>query len=499
MKKLRIASILLLVMSLLLAVSCNNDTPEPDNNPSVTITAESGSNTLFLDETLQLTATVSHSEDQTVLWTSSDETIATVDGNGAVTTVSEGDVTITATSETNSVSGEITLSVKPYKIAVDSSTLTGNVLYLGDQDSNGTEAESLTFTILPKDGNTEAPSEIKWTFEGHEVDEQKNINFTTSDNTATISRRQTNKYTKIEHYVAPGTSGTITVELTAGEEVITKSFDVIVSGYILEGDSTKANIMFTDSDPLVLKFRKIGNPIEMTVGNIEPSINEDIYTYEIQYLDGPERIDVTGYGIKNILIYFLDDSGYVKIAQEDIKKYYYPDRNVKTDGEYGVVWTPDSIGRLIKDENLSNDTNPYDELSMSRYLPDGSLNDYTATVAFAFYGQTGNGERGYDLYRLQNEFYRADISIEGTECFFSNGGTSVSASDNNAEFYSKYLAIDNKNAQFLNFEASLLKDTVYMFFGANGNSSDDRIMHDAVYYIKFTPKTSTEQPVEPTV
>ena len=50
-------------------------------------------------ETLDVTFTPSNTTNQKVTWTSSDESIATVDENGTVTAVGEGKVTITATSE----------------------------------------------------------------------------------------------------------------------------------------------------------------------------------------------------------------------------------------------------------------------------------------------------------------------------------------------------------------------------------------------------------------
>ncbi len=70
--------------------------------------------TVVEGETVELTATVkpdTATEDKTVTWTSSDETIATVK-DGLVTAVSEGKATITAAAGTKSASCEITVTKK---------------------------------------------------------------------------------------------------------------------------------------------------------------------------------------------------------------------------------------------------------------------------------------------------------------------------------------------------------------------------------------------------
>ncbi|MCR5450730.1 MAG: Ig-like domain-containing protein [Solobacterium sp.] len=66
---------------------------------SITISSEVTEILYGNSETLEVAFTPSNTTNQKVTWTSSDESIATVDENGVVTAVGEGKVTITATSE----------------------------------------------------------------------------------------------------------------------------------------------------------------------------------------------------------------------------------------------------------------------------------------------------------------------------------------------------------------------------------------------------------------
>ena len=81
-------------------------------------------------ETVQLTATISPEDtlDKSVTWTSSDNTVATVDNNGLVTTLKEGEVTITATTNDGSnLSDSANIKVyEEYKITYDYTTNGGD-------------------------------------------------------------------------------------------------------------------------------------------------------------------------------------------------------------------------------------------------------------------------------------------------------------------------------------------------------------------------------------
>ena len=85
----------------------------------VTVKVKPGQAECYVGETVQLNATVYMAEyDRTVTWTSSDESIATVNNNGVVTALKAGTVTITATAKERNDAGlyasaSATITVKP--------------------------------------------------------------------------------------------------------------------------------------------------------------------------------------------------------------------------------------------------------------------------------------------------------------------------------------------------------------------------------------------------
>jgi hypothetical protein len=85
--------------------------------PVARITIASTSTTICSTNWVELTATAYDATDLEVsgvvfVWSSSDETIATVDAEGRVTGIREGTVTITVTDQTSTVKGTITITVK---------------------------------------------------------------------------------------------------------------------------------------------------------------------------------------------------------------------------------------------------------------------------------------------------------------------------------------------------------------------------------------------------
>ncbi len=90
----------------------------PGNFPVTGIQLEQTEAQIENHKTLQLNAAVvpAVTNNPRILWTSSDESVATVDENGVVTAVSVGTATVTATTEEGSFSAECVVTVTPAKL-----------------------------------------------------------------------------------------------------------------------------------------------------------------------------------------------------------------------------------------------------------------------------------------------------------------------------------------------------------------------------------------------
>ena len=156
--------------------SNNTSSDNDDNNNTITITPNPVS--LNVGDTQTLTA-----DDSDITWSSSDDSVATVDQNGVVTGVSEGTAIITATNDNGS--GTVTVivtddTIYPTSIIVTPHTSTGNT---GD-------TVSLTAVVTPSDADTT----VTWTTSDSTiatVDQNGNVTLI-SGGTATITATTSN-------------------------------------------------------------------------------------------------------------------------------------------------------------------------------------------------------------------------------------------------------------------------------------------------------------------
>ena len=135
-------------------------TPETPPKPvAVTdVTLDQTTLSLVAGTTGQLTATVSPDDaaDKTVTWASADETIATVDANGKVTAVADGQTTITVTTTDGAKTADCKVIVTKDKVNVSGITLSETTLDKTTDDG----AVTLVATVSPEEATDKT---VVWT------------------------------------------------------------------------------------------------------------------------------------------------------------------------------------------------------------------------------------------------------------------------------------------------------------------------------------------------
>ena len=100
--------------------SANDQLKDPETIPATGVTLDKTTLSLVEGDTATLTATVEPADttDTTVTWSTSDESVATVDQNGVVTAVSEGTATITVTTADGGFSDTCAVTVEARAVTV---------------------------------------------------------------------------------------------------------------------------------------------------------------------------------------------------------------------------------------------------------------------------------------------------------------------------------------------------------------------------------------------
>lgn len=118
--------------------------PAPVAVSNITLNKNTLALTVGGSETLTATVYPENATNKDVTWSSDNENAATVDANGTVTAVGEGEAIITATTEDGKYTATCTVKVSPAPVAANGVTLTPDKTTL-----NVGEKQTLTATVLP--------------------------------------------------------------------------------------------------------------------------------------------------------------------------------------------------------------------------------------------------------------------------------------------------------------------------------------------------------------
>ncbi len=211
---------------------------------------------LTIGTTAKLTATVLPDDvtDKTIVWTTSDSSVATVDAEGNVTAVSVGEATITATCGDKSATSKVTVSpVLAESIALDKTELS---LVIGS-------TAKLTATVLPDDVTDKT---IVWTTSDASVstvDAEGNVT-AVSVGEAIITATCGDKSATCKVTVNPVLAESIALDKT--ELVLTIGTTAKLTATVLPDDVTDKTIVWTTSDASVSTVDAEGNVTAVSVG-----------------------------------------------------------------------------------------------------------------------------------------------------------------------------------------------------------------------------------------
>ena len=149
--------------------------------------------TIKVGETEKLEATIepANATNKNITWSSTDDTVATVDGTGTVEAKKAGEATIKVTTADGNHVAECTVTVEAATVEVESISLNKNTLSLKED-----ETETLTATVLPEDAT------------------DKTVTWTSSD--STVAKVENGVVTAIKASETP-----VTITATAGEQTAT--------------------------------------------------------------------------------------------------------------------------------------------------------------------------------------------------------------------------------------------------------------------------------------
>ncbi len=202
---------------------------------STVLTMQKGQSFTFKATVLPETAS-----EKSVTWSSSDETVATVDKNGKMTTLKGGTVVIRATSTTDDVYGECIVTVKVNSTEIKLSKKEAD-LYLG-------ETLTLKSEVLPEDNTN---SEIIWSSDNSSVASVK-------DGVVTAHKQGTAVITAKTKDSGVSATCTVTVKkhtesikISSTSETVYVGKSVTLKAEVLPADATNKNVVWTSSDNLV--------------------------------------------------------------------------------------------------------------------------------------------------------------------------------------------------------------------------------------------------------
>lgn len=204
-------------------------------------------------------------KDQTVEWTSSDESVATVDSNGNVTALKEGTAIITVTTNDGGYKAACAVTVSADVVSVTGVTLNTNELQLNTGDKAALKA-----TITPDNATNKG---IVWTSSNTKVAKVVNGNVTAIGNGSAIITATT-KDGEYKATVNVTVKNVAVTNITINPTKLTmfKGQIKTLEYQVEPTNATNKNVTWTSSNPSVAKVDKNGKVTATGIGTSTISV-----------------------------------------------------------------------------------------------------------------------------------------------------------------------------------------------------------------------------------
>ena len=402
-----------------IAAKCGGKTAEC----VVTVTVPTGSVTLdkttlelAVGETAQLTATVKpdYATDKTVIWTSSDESVAKVE-NGKVTAVKSGKATITANCGGKTAECAVTVTVPVSSVTLDKTMLS---LSIG-------ETETLTATVMP---NNATDKTVVWTSSDESVAKVVDGKVTAvKSGNATITAKCGGKTAEcIVTVIVPVSS----VTLDKNELMLPVGDAATLVATVKPDNATSKNVTWSSSNESVatvdngnvMAVKEGETIISASVGNISASCNVLVINTN----------RVIKYTAESLVTPFNQDAFGAKIISNE---YFYPNGIIVFDApvtEIGrnAFYKCQTLNTMIIPENVSaiGDNAFYDCVKLSSV----NIPESATSIGIAAFKQchslseivlpnmvtTIDKETFYECWKLSNVVFPKNLKTIGEYAFY---------------------------------------------------------------------------------
>ena len=244
------------------------------------------------DFTIIPTVQPGDADDKTVIWTSNASGVATVDGNGKVTGISEGEATITATTNDGGFTAECVVTVNKKKTSV-----TGVTAEPSERTIKEDEEFVITATVSPNNADDKT---VKWASNAPgiaTVDENGKVRgIAVGEATITVTTNDGGKKASCTVTVVKKKTDVTGITVSPTARTITEDEEFTITATVSPDNATDKGVTWSSSDTAVATVDGNGKVTGISAGEavITVTTNDGGFTAECDVTVNNKKTGVTG-------------------------------------------------------------------------------------------------------------------------------------------------------------------------------------------------------------